>query len=211
VNIDFIGRDTFGQKWRTRTGRVHQVPETENEVSKLFDVEVVISNTSKNNAPGDLRPGLIALASVEVKELDGYQVPVSSVLFRIERDAETGERREIGYIFSVVDGDNPSAPASSTDDPDKTYIAKRTQLGDWVEQDMTLVLTHLPPEHRNLVVRGQHRLVDGRPVQIVETKKTRSSSNNRQEPLYGPDAEQYDFKHANPNSGPRRAEQPPRD
>lgn len=38
---------------------------------------------------------------------------------------------------------------------------------DYLEQFGELILFHLPPEHRTVVVRGQHRLVDGREVQIL--------------------------------------------
>ena len=204
VNLDFIGRGTFGHRWASRTGRVHQVAETENEVSKLFDVEILV-----NNSTGELKPGLIALASIEIQEVHGFQIPVSSVLFRIQRDPKTGARRETGFIFSVSEQTAPSATGTAVAADDKgkpSHVAHRFQLGDWVEQDMNLVLLDLPPEHHTIVVRGQHRLVDGRPVQIVTMDKPASSANDRYDPIYGPDAEQYDQRRGLPDTGPRAAE-----
>jgi hypothetical protein len=41
------------------------------------------------------------------------------------------------------------------------------QPGNYVEQGFDLIVFELPPEHRAVVVSGQHRLVDGRLIEIV--------------------------------------------
>lgn len=198
VKLDFIGRETFGHRWPIRTGRVHQVAETEDKVSKLFEVEIVV-----NNSAGELKPGLIALANVEVQEIHGYRLPVSSVQFRIERDPHTGARREVGFIFSVAKP-SQSKRSKSDETQNNSIVAQRFQLGDWVEQDMNLVLSDLPEKHHTVVVRGQHRLVEGRPVEIVTTDQETNSAEEGHEPFYGPDAEQYDKRDSVPRAAERR-------
>jgi hypothetical protein len=74
--------------------------------------------------------------------MQGFRVPTASAMFR---ENET-------YLFSV----------------DGSGVARKVPLVDWIEQGRHLVLDQLPPEHRHVVVRGQHRLVDGRPVELVE-------------------------------------------
>ncbi|REJ68099.1 MAG: efflux RND transporter periplasmic adaptor subunit [Planctomycetota bacterium] len=203
VQIEFIGRDTFGNPWRSRSGRVKQVAETENEVSKLFDVEVVVNNSDR-----DLKPGLIGLASVVVQQVDGYRIPTSSVLFRTERDPKTGRRHKVAFIFTVREDDRPhDGPVTPVDDT-RSYSAHRYQLSGWIEQDRELVLLDLPPEHQNVVVRGQHRLVAGRPVQIVETDEV-ELDNDDYVPEYGPDAEAYDSPGLpNPRAAERQRDDP---
>jgi len=197
VKLNFIGRDTFGHPWPTRTGHVHQVDETENEVSKLFEVEIRVLNRD-----GALRPGLIALADIEVQKVRGFKIPTSSVLFRTERDPKSGAREKTASIFSVMNLDPAAKDRVPTVGDKADYVAHRYRLGDWVEQDMHLVLTDLPEEHRNLVVRGQHRLVEDRPVEIVSVNKYSPSPDDQDPPLYGPDAEYYD----DVMTGPRAAE-----
>jgi len=88
------------------------------------------------------RPGLIALGHIVVQEMQGYRVPLASAVFREEE----------AYLFSV----------------DGSGVARKVPVEHWIEQGTDLILERLPPEHRRVVVRGQHRLVDGRPVELVE-------------------------------------------
>jgi len=93
------------------------------------------------------KPGLIALGHIVVQQMQGYRVPLASAVFREE---ET-------FLFSV----------------DGSGVARKVPVGHWIEQGRDLILERLPPEHRRVVVRGQHRLVDGRPVELVELEGSR--------------------------------------
>jgi hypothetical protein len=46
--------------------------------------------------------------------------------------------------------------------------ARSYEVENWVDQGPDMILSELPREHCRVVVRGQHRLVDGRTVREVE-------------------------------------------
>lgn len=94
------------------------------------------------NPDGLLKPGLIGLAHVVVETVQGYRIPEAAVVFR---ENET-------FLFSV----------------DSFGVAHEFAFTDWIEEGPDLILSELPPEHRRIVVRGQHRLVDGREVEEVD-------------------------------------------
>jgi RND family efflux transporter MFP subunit len=93
------------------------------------------------NPDGRLKPGLIALAHIVVDRREGYRVPLASA---VHRDGKT-------LLFSVG-GDG---------------TARSFEVENWVDQGPDMILSTLPPEHCRVVVRGQHRLVDGRTVREV--------------------------------------------
>lgn len=94
------------------------------------------------NPAGELKPGLIARAGIVVDEIEGFRIPLGAAIFR---DRET-------YLFTAgADG-----------------RAHRLDLDHWIEQGRELIVAELPPEHRTIVVRGQHRLIEGRKLRIVE-------------------------------------------
>ncbi len=93
------------------------------------------------NPHGSLRPGLIALAHIIVDRMQGFRLPVASAVFR---DGAT-------FAFAV----------------DERGKARRFDLADYIEQGNDVILPELSPDLRTVIVRGQHRLVDGRPVTIV--------------------------------------------
>ncbi len=95
-----------------------------------------------SNPTGELKPGLIARAGIVVDEIAGFRIPIGAAIFR---DSET-------YLFAAG----------------KDGRAHRVALEDWIEQGRELILQELPAEHRTIVVRGQHRLIEGRKVRIVE-------------------------------------------
>jgi multidrug efflux pump subunit AcrA (membrane-fusion protein) len=94
------------------------------------------------NPGGSLKPGLIGLAHVVVQTVQGFRIPETAVVFREGR----------AFLFSV----------------DSSGVARQFVLEDWIEEGSDLILAELPPEHRRIVVRGQHRLVDGRAVEEVD-------------------------------------------
>ena len=100
------------------------------------------------NPDGRWRPGLIALAHIVLKEIRGFRVPITSAVFR---DNET-------FVFTV----------------DEQSRARRFDLENWIEQGSDLIVGELPDDRRTLVRRGQHRLVDGRLVKVVELPKVES-------------------------------------
>jgi len=93
------------------------------------------------NSDGRLKPGVIGLAHIVVDRIQGFRVPLTSAVFRDDKT----------LLFSV--GEDNKAHAF--------------ELKHWIEQGPDLILSELPPEHRTLVVRGQHRLVEGRAVEVV--------------------------------------------
>ncbi len=141
VDVELTARDRFGRKFPRREGRVYQVGEAADDATSLFQVEILISNQE-----GDLKPGLIAVAHIVVDTIrDGFRLPIAAA---VERDGRM-------MLFSVG--------------PD--LKAREWPLDRWLEQSHELILTELPPEHRRVVVRGQHRLVDGRTVDIVDSQQ----------------------------------------
>jgi multidrug efflux pump subunit AcrA (membrane-fusion protein) len=98
------------------------------------------------NQEGVLKPGRIGLAHIVVQRCDGFRVPITCAVFR---DGKT-------WLFSVGD-----------DDKAHSFKVER-----WIEQGPDMILSELPPEHQRIVVRGQHRLVDGRSVREVPEPAT---------------------------------------
>jgi len=94
------------------------------------------------NPAGELKPGLIARAHIVVDTIDGFRIPIGAVIFR---DSET-------YLFAAGEDGK----------------AHRVDLDHWIEQGRDLILEELAPEYHRIVVRGQHRLIEGRKVRIVE-------------------------------------------
>ena len=93
-----------------------------------------------------LKPGLIGLARIVVDRIDGFRVPEASIVLRDDQR----------LLFSVSESD----------------VAQAYTVTDWIQQEGDFILRELPSEHRKVVVRGQHRLVDGRPVVLVEPNST---------------------------------------
>jgi len=94
------------------------------------------------NRDGRLKPGQIGVAHVVVDRIQGFRVPLTSAVFRDEQT----------FLFSVGEDGK----------------AQRFGLAHWIEQGPHLILMELPPEHRRVVVSGQHRLMDGHSVEVVQ-------------------------------------------
>ncbi|MBX9791233.1 MAG: efflux RND transporter periplasmic adaptor subunit [Pirellulales bacterium] len=95
------------------------------------------------NDDRQLRPGLVATGRIVIDTLDGFRLPSVTA---VNRDGKM-------LLFSV----------------DKDRKARSLELDRWVTQGSDLILPDLPAEHRTVVVRGQHRLIDGREVVVRET------------------------------------------
>ena len=85
--------------------------------------------------------GLIALAHVVVDRIQGFRIPMTSAVFR---DDEV-------FVFHVG----------------KDGKAHRLDLDSPIEQGTDLILSELPPDARTIVIRGQHRLVEGRRIRVA--------------------------------------------
>ncbi len=77
VVIRFLGTDRFRRQWPSADGRVHQVGQTADDKTGLFEVEIVIGNLDHQ-----IRPGLIGVGEIVVDRIDGFRVPVASAVFR---------------------------------------------------------------------------------------------------------------------------------
>ena len=95
------------------------------------------------NSDHRLRPGLVASGRIVIDALEGFRLPSVTA---VSRDGRM-------MLFSI----------------DKDNKARAWELDRWITQGPDLILPDLPAEHRTVVVRGQHRLIDGRDVVIRET------------------------------------------
>ena len=109
------------------------------------------------NKDGMLRPGLMARAKIVVDRIKACRLPVSTALYR---DGEA-------HVFSLQGAPSDVTFLFWTVGRGTQYTARRYQLDRWIEQGPDLILPSLPEEHRTVMIRGQHRLVDGRPVRVV--------------------------------------------
>jgi len=145
--VEMVGRNRFGEPWPALVGEVHEIGETA-AASGLFRVEVLLDNEK-----GTIRPGNVARARVVTTILDrAYRVPASSILFRE------------GSAFLLATRET-NAGESRDSQPKRARLVK---LENWVRQGEHIVLPDLPDGVNEIVVRGQRRLVDGQPLEIVQ-------------------------------------------
>ena len=147
AHVELLARDRFRRERPRGEGRVYRVAEAADRTTGLFEVEISLPNRD-----GTWRPGLIAMAHIVLKEVEGFRIPMTSVVVRSDQT----------FLFTV---------AQITKDG-KQGKARRLPLEDWIEQDTDLILTDLSPQNRSIITRGQHRLVDGRDVDLVKLETT---------------------------------------
>ncbi|WP_158265388.1 efflux RND transporter periplasmic adaptor subunit [Blastopirellula marina] len=146
-------------------GTVYRMAETVNDRNGLFEVEVLLDNPNRL-----LKPGLVAKADFVVREIEGYQVPVESVVFN---------DRTANLFFAVV---SPESPTTQIDFAGMDLaevpklVAQRVEIPNYIEQGRNFILASIPGEHELLVVQGQHRLVNGRPLEVMGTVPASTSS-----------------------------------
>lgn len=166
AHVRQLGEDRFGRPLPTFEGRVVEIAATADQRTGLFEVEIELDNAPHYS----LRPGYIALADVVIDRIEGYRVPISSVVFR-DRQA---------FLYSA-EPEETAANIMFTDVGRGTkFTARRHQLVKYIEQGQQLVIPFsdelaaqpaLPDKDPLAIVRGQHRLVDGRPLEIVSRVK----------------------------------------
>ncbi len=94
-----------------------------------------------DNRNAKLRPGLVATAQIAVAKLNAFILPMDCA---VHRDGKL-------QVFSVGEDE----------------LAHSYELSRWIEQGSHIVVPDLPADHRRIVIRGQHRLVDGRAVDVT--------------------------------------------
>jgi len=154
----------------TLAGSVYRIAETVSDRNGLFEVEVLLDNASRL-----LKPGIVAKADFVIREIDGYQVPVESVVFN-------------DRVASLFFAQPATETATSTVDfvgmdvaEVPNFVAHRIEIPNYIEQGRNFILSDLPGQHDLLIVQGQHRLVEGRPLEIMGG--TTSSSSMDASPL----------------------------
>lgn len=149
--VELLGKDRYGRPWPRQVGHVYRISETADTRTGLFEVEIKLINS------GELKPGRVALAKLVIDRIEGFRLPVQAALFRDNRatiySVQPAEST-VPYLFWNL--------GSATD-----FLAHTHEIDQWIEQDGQLIVTDLPAEHRTVVIRGQHRLVDQRRVRIV--------------------------------------------
>jgi len=152
----YVGEIAVGQRVhvellaRNRLGR--ERPKTEGSVYRVAEAADQTSGLFEveillSNAGGRWRPGLIALGRIVIDRVEGFRVPMSCAVFR---DEET-------FLFTV----------------DEQGTARRLAVSGWIEQGGEMILADLPPQRRTVVKQGQHRLVEGRQVEFVQSDEQR--------------------------------------
>lgn len=101
------------------------------------------------NADRRLRPGLVAMSRIVIDTLDGFRLPLVSAVYRDGK-----------MLLFTVDGQKK---------------AHALELERWITQGKDLILPKLPDEHRHVVVRGQHRLIEGRDVVVRESTSAQAA------------------------------------
>ncbi|MCA9270650.1 MAG: efflux RND transporter periplasmic adaptor subunit [Planctomycetales bacterium] len=154
-----LGQDRFGRAWPDRPAEVYRIGEAADQTTGLFEVEILIDNADRS-----LKPGYIALADVVIDRLHGFRLPIDSVQFR-DRKA---------YMFTAVNADGGSSAGTAGQE---SLVARRHELQTYIEQkDYVILPTRLaaaatdPPldgASAWAVSKGQHRLVDGRSLDVV--------------------------------------------
>ncbi|MEX1042815.1 MAG: efflux RND transporter periplasmic adaptor subunit [Pirellulaceae bacterium] len=138
------------------TGVVHRISETADGRSGLFRVQVVLDNPQRL-----LKPGVVAKADLVIDQWEGYRLPIESVIFRDD-----------GTFVYLAKEQKPSGSDSMKlvgvhSDHTKEFIAQEWKLTYFIEQGRELVIRDLPQDQEQLIVRGQHRLTDGRKIQVM--------------------------------------------
>ena len=168
VYVELIGRNRFGAKWDRLVGKVHQIGETADEQTGLFEVEVLLPNKD-----GFLRPGMVARAELITSYIDGYRIPTSNVLFRRNIISAPGSHPSRAYVYTVQE-ETTDVEALFFTGHGTVHRARHVDLIRWVEQGDEVIVVEASQPFDTVVKRGQHRLVDNQLVQIVPFESSTS-------------------------------------
>lgn len=137
VHVKLLQRDVYGRQPDELAGAIRRISPTADDKSGLFEVEIAVANRDAR-----LRPGLIAEALIVVQRMpEGFRLPLAAAITR---------QGKLQVFYRDAEGRA------------QVYVPEL-----WVEQGDALILPELPREARELIVRGQHRLVAGSRVEVV--------------------------------------------
>ena len=94
--------------------------------------------------------------------MKAFRLPIHSVLFR----------GETPYLYAVEEHSSDLKLLFWDMGQAADYRAVQVPLPRYIEQEEDLIVPDLDPAHRRVVIRGQHRLVQGRRVRIVQQDTT---------------------------------------
>ncbi len=157
--VQLMGSDRFGVPWPVLDGEVFRIGETADDKTGLFEVEILLDNEDRS-----LKPGQVAVARVVIDDMQGYRIPIESVLFR----------GDVPYVYAVQESTSDLNFMFWNLGPAADYKALYVPLSRYIEQEGSLVVPSLPEEATRIVVRGQHRLVNDRRVRIVSDSPAQS-------------------------------------
>lgn len=161
-------------------GVVHRISETADGRSGLFRVQVVLDNPQRL-----LKPGVVAKADLVIDQWKGFRLPIESVIFR--------DDGTFVYLAKQLkpDGTDTMKLVGVHSDETREFVAQEWKLNYYLEQGRELVIRDLPQDQQQLIVRGQHRLVDGRRIQVMSESVESSAevSTSRPSPLEPPMAD----------------------
>ena len=154
AKVDLIGQSRKGTV-ETRIGNVSQIGEASDEMSGLFEVEILLDNKDRY-----YRPGMIAIARIVVDNYDGFRIPLDSVFVRSGKT----------YVFTFAK-DSSSVDETDSGQPEANLgVAKRLEFenGSFEYQDGFLVTAEKLSRHQTRIITdGHRRLVENRNVKKV--------------------------------------------
>ena len=145
-----------GSEARAWFGVVRVVPPAANPVTGLFDVEVEIDNKD-----GSLKPGMIGKAVVSLRE-NTQVVSIPAEAVRRRGDKIVGYFVTEGFPVGLDLG----AIGNAKLDTPTTVVREIVFENAILENDHYLVF-NVPQNIRQIVVEGQTRVADGKPVTVV--------------------------------------------
>ena len=144
-----------------RTGTITMVPPAANPVTGLFDVEVELDNKD-----GSLKPGMIAKATIALREdTQVVAVPVEAVKRKGNKLTAyfVSEGLTVGLDLGGIGKSHLTVP---------TMVVREFSIDKAVLVEDHYLISGLPKGISHLVVEGQTRVADGKPVLVVNTDKT---------------------------------------
>jgi RND family efflux transporter MFP subunit len=144
-----------------RTGYITMVPPASNPVTGLFDVEIELDNKD-----GALKPGMIAKATIALRE-DAEVVAVPAEAVKRKGNKLTAyfvsEGLDVGLNLGAIGQSHLTVP---------TMVVREFTIDKAVLVEDHYLISGLPPGISHLVVEGQTRVSDGKPVLVVNTSGT---------------------------------------
>lgn len=150
---------------KPRTGVVTMVPPAANAVTGLFDVEIEL-----DNADGALKPGMIAKATISLRDdAEVVAVPAEAVKRRGNKLTAyfVSEGLTVGLNLGAIGQSQLTVP---------TMVVREFTIEKAVLVEDHYLISGLPPGVSHLVVEGQTRISDGKPVLVIKGGSTLPSS-----------------------------------